>query len=137
MTTPRKTPPSSPKRPARAAKPKTPPAEKPKTSAKRPARTPRKPAAPRELTNVERLKADLEEMGTIPAGAVLAGTALTLARDLDNRKNSATSHAMCAKALIDVMAQLRELAPTKTRNDGIDKLRAKHDRRRSRLRAVE
>jgi len=62
----------------------------------------------------------------------LAAAAIALARDLDDPGNSATSHAMCSKALLDVMNRLRELAPPKQRDDGIDKIAAKHGRRRER-----
>lgn len=131
--TPRKTPPSTAKRPARAAKPSSATAAKAKPATRKRSTTrsskPKPPAKPVELTNVDRVRADVEELGGGLERSALAGAALTLAADLDNRKNSATSHAMCAKALIDVMAQLRELAPPKKRGDDIDRLKSKLPRR--------
>jgi hypothetical protein len=124
------------KRPARAAKATTPAADKPRPRARKRSAS-RTPSPPKELSTVDRVRSDLKEMGPELENSALAGAALTLAADLDNPRNSATSHAMCAKALLDVMAQLRELAPPKKAKDAIDKIRAKDDRRRSRLRAVQ
>lgn len=138
---PRKTPPASPKRPARTAKPAAPAATKAKPAPRKrsSSRSTKPKAAPDhvELSNVDRVRADLKDFGPDLERSGLAGAALTLARDLDNRKNSATSHAMCAKALVDVMGQLRELAPPRDARDGIDRIRGKDDRRRGRMYRVK
>lgn len=76
------------------------------------------------------VRKDIEGLGELAAGSTLAETALALARELDEPKNSATSKSMCAKAMIDVLRELRHVAPVKREADGVDDLRA---RRRQRL----
>lgn len=64
------------------------------------------------------------------ADSALAMTALALAGELDGH-NSATSKSMCARALLDVMDRLRELAPEQKEADGVDQLTAKRIERRA------
>ena len=88
-------------------------------------------------TNVaDSVARDLEEIKTrMPALAesALAATALALALQLDHPYNSATSKSMCAKALMDAIGQLRELAPPPVKRDKLDELTDRRERRRSGL----
>ena len=66
------------------------------------------------------------------ADSALGASALVLAAELDNAGNSATSKSMCAKALFEVMEQLRALAPPPAKEaDGIDDLASKREARRA------
>lgn len=73
---------------------------------------------------------DLEAMGAKAAESTLAATAIALAAELDGA-NSATSKSMCAKALLEVMRELRVLAPPKQEADKLDDLTARREARRS------
>jgi hypothetical protein len=75
---------------------------------------------------------DLERLGVEARDSALAELALALAAEIDEPKNSATSKAMCAKALMDTMAALRALAPPKKEADQADDLA---ERRRAARRA--
>ena len=75
-------------------------------------------AVERDLEAIEKLDPELARSG-------LAASALAVARELDDRSNSATSRSMCAKALIDTLDRLRELAPEPEEGDQLDDLRAK------------
>jgi hypothetical protein len=77
------------------------------------------------------LQKDIEALGARAVGSTLAETALALARELDKPKNSATSKSMCAKAMIDVLRELRSVAPANRGADGVDDLRARRKSRRS------
>ena len=61
--------------------------------------------------------------------AALKAMALSLADAMDG-PSSATSKSMCARALMDALSQLRELAPPEKREDRVDEV-AK--RRRDRI----
>jgi predicted phage-related endonuclease len=103
------------------------------TSAKAKTRT-RHPVAPafEVLTVTEAVKRDLRRLAERDPELANSGTAaaaLALAREIDESDNSATSKSMCAKALQDILAQLRELAPTEEGRDGIDDLSAKRNAR--------
>jgi hypothetical protein len=74
--------------------------------------------------------ASLRERDEELAGSGLAMSMLTMAYEMANPANSATSKSMCAKALADAMKQLRELAPPAKDADAIDDLA---DRRAQRL----
>jgi len=83
------------------------------------------------------------------ADSAMAATALAMARELDDvlaeqecescghvqswtpHPNSATSKSMCAKALLEVMQQLRQLAPPAKKETDLDKVRARRAARRS------
>lgn len=80
------------------------------------------------MSVVEAVKRDLEAFGGELAETSLAASALALAVELD-ADNSATSKSMCAKALMETMERLRELAPPKQRED--DELERVRAQRRS------
>lgn len=82
---------------------------------------------------VESLERDLEAMGPKARDSTLAATALALAADLDDDGNSATSHSMCAKSMIDVLRELRQLAPPRQEADGVTDLNAERNARRARV----
>ena len=58
--------------------------------------------------------------------------ALALAREIDTPGNSSTSKSVCARSLLDTMAQLRELMPTDQEADALDELSQRRDARRNR-----
>lgn len=60
---------------------------------------------------VEQDLAEIARRDLALARSALAMTAKALAERIDNPGNSATSVSMCAKALVEVMEKLRELAP--------------------------
>lgn len=63
------------------------------------------------------------------AESAIAASALAMARELDNASNSATSKAMCAKALREAMDRLRELAPEVEKSDDLDELSRRRSKR--------
>ena len=74
------------------------------------------------------------DVGKLPADlrdSALAELAKTLARELDSPKNSATSKSMNAKALLETLAKLRELAPPDEKKGLVHDIRSA---RRGRLR---
>lgn len=73
---------------------------------------------------------ELRERAPDLAGSSLAASALVLARELDNRRNSATSKSMCARELREVMGRLWELAPAPEEADWLDELKERRDTRR-------
>ena len=79
------------------------------------------------VTAVER---DLKALGPDAKGSTLAATALALARELDQPGNSATSKSMCAKSMVEVMREVRALAPAKREADRLDELNARRQARR-------
>jgi hypothetical protein len=81
-------------------------------------------AVERDLEALARRDQDLASSG-------LAATALTMARALDDPKNSATSKSMCARVLSDTLARLRALAPAAEERDGLDDLSARRAARRA------
>jgi hypothetical protein len=83
----------------------------------------------------EAVELELEEMGARVAGSALAATALALAAELD-AGNSATSKSMCAKALVDVLREVRALAPPRKETDGVDDLATRRAERRAAAAAV-
>ena len=76
------------------------------------------------------VRADLKGLGKDLEGSGLAAVAVAMAREIDG-ENSATSKSMCAKALQDILGQLRGLAPPKAERDRIDDLADKRNRRRA------
>lgn len=79
--------------------------------------------------SVERDLAELAKRDpSIPNGS-LAATAIELAKQLDNPKNSATSKSMCAKSLSDTMDRLNELAPPKKEGDRLDAIKGRAARK--------
>lgn len=73
---------------------------------------------------------DLQAFGDL-ADSALAASALSLARELDDHRNSATSKSMCARALIETLDRLRELAPPKKERSQLDELKARRAARRA------
>lgn len=85
------------------------------------------------LTVVDAVVRDLDEIAQTDAklaGSALAASALALAREMDS-PNSATSKSMCARALLETLDRLRDLAPTEHEEDAIDELRSRRERRRT------
>ena len=76
----------------------------------------------RDLADIARTSPEL-------ASSTLAATALALAREMDDagrdKPNSATSKAMCANSLREVMDRLRELMPAEEEADALDDLAAR------------
>jgi hypothetical protein len=66
------------------------------------------------------------------AQGALAASALALAREIDTPGNSATSKSMCAKALLDTLDRLRELAPSDAGDDRLDELATRRAARTAR-----
>jgi hypothetical protein len=71
---------------------------------------------------------ELEEFGA--AKSVLGETALALAVELDDGANSATSKSMCAKAMVDVLREIRALKPPKPKADSVTDLSERRAKRR-------
>lgn len=82
------------------------------------------------LESVERDLAAVGERDPVLAESGLAAAARQLAREMDG-DNSATSKAMCAKALMEALDRLRELAPAAKAEDRIDELAGKRTKRRA------
>lgn len=71
---------------------------------------------------------DVAERDPRLAESTLAMSALSLAREMDS-ESSATSKSMCARALLETMNRLLELAPPAREGDGIDDLSARRKKR--------
>jgi hypothetical protein len=87
------------------------------------------------MTVTEAVTKDLELLGSTAAESTLAATALTLAAGLDDG-NSLTSKSMAAKALADVMRELRALAPPIQEADGVASLDKRRQARRAAAQAA-
>jgi len=77
---------------------------------------------------------DLERIAVVApelAQGAEAFTALALAAEIDGN-NSATSKSMCAKALADLMSELRALTPEQEAGDSVDNLAARRAARLAR-----
>ena len=83
------------------------------------------------LEAVEGDIAEIAKRDKALADSGLAAMAKQLARELD-ANNSATSKSMCARALMDALEKLRDLAPADDAKDRVDELGARRDKRRSR-----
>lgn len=59
----------------------------------------------------------------------LGASIAVLAAQLDDPKTSATSKSMCAKALKDLLAEVRELAGQETGGDRLDELAKRRSKR--------
>lgn len=79
------------------------------------------------LRDLDAIRARDEDL----ADSALAATALALASEIDNEDNSATSKSMCAKALAEIMRELRDLAPPELKEDALVDLNARRSTRRS------
>jgi SpoVK/Ycf46/Vps4 family AAA+-type ATPase len=71
---------------------------------------------------VENVLRDIEKLGPEAAETGLAATALAVAQRLDDPGTSSTSVSMCSKSLIDVLRELRALAPPKIQEDRVDEI---------------
>lgn len=83
---------------------------------------------------VDAVRRDLDELDGRLRGlkdSAFAATALALAAELDDPGNSATSKSMCARALVETLDRLSELAPAKAEGDELDDLTARRERRRA------
>lgn len=83
------------------------------------------------LEATERDIADIAKRDKALAKSGLAATAKQLARELDSQGNSATSKSMCAKALMEALDRLRELAPAEQARGRIDELGTRRAKRRA------
>jgi hypothetical protein len=81
-------------------------------------------AVQRDLNRLAKRDPDLAKSG-------LAAAALALAAALDEPGNSATSKAMCAKALAETFGRLREMAPEEKRKDKVDEISSRRAARRA------
>jgi len=87
---------------------------------------------PARITVVASVKRDLAALGDRGlAVSGLAAVALELAAQMDDKTNSATSKSMCARALSEVLAQLRGLAPVEVEDDRLDDLASRRADRRA------
>lgn len=93
-----------------------------KTTRRRKPKTPTVAGVERDLAAIAKRDPELAKSG-------LAASALALAREMDD-DNSATSKSMCARALLDTLDRLRQLAPAKEEKDGVDELSARRAARR-------
>jgi hypothetical protein len=80
------------------------------------------------MTVVEAVEREVETLGSKAGDSPLAAVAFALARELDAR-NSATSKSMCAKAMVDVLRELRALVPPLEEKDDLDDLAAQRKKR--------
>lgn len=90
---------------------------------------PRKKAAPTVAAAVDRDLAVIAKLDKALAQSALAASAQALAREIDDPGNSATSKSMCARALLDALAQLREQIPEHDEKDKLDELSARRTAR--------
>jgi hypothetical protein len=77
---------------------------------------------------VAAVRRDLARLPEDLASGALAASALALASEMDDR-NSATSKSMCAKALLDTLNRLRELAPPERVANDLTRQRALREAR--------
>jgi hypothetical protein len=87
------------------------------------------------MSVVKSVEADLRDLAKRDkqlAKSGLAASALALAGEMDDPGNSATSKAMCARALAETFDRLRALAPAAQEKDRIDELSARRSARRRR-----
>lgn len=80
---------------------------------------------------INAVQKDLDSMPIEYATCGLAASALAMAREIDDPDNSATSKSMCARAMLDTLDKLRELAPKPEERDELDDLSARRASRRS------
>ena len=88
-----------------------------------------------EAVGADAVGRELVELGRrdpVLADGALANTARSLAETIDDPGTSATARAACAKALVDVLDRIRELAPEQVAGDALDDLGARREKRRAR-----
>lgn len=81
-------------------------------------------AAERDIESIRRRDTALAE-------SVLSASMLSLAYEMQDPFNSATSKSMCAKALMEAREQLLALAPPVERKDDLDELRTRRTAERA------
>jgi hypothetical protein len=67
-------------------------------------------------------RAELAALGVSPATSAVAASALELARQLDNPRNSATAKSMCAGRLQEALDRLLELNPPQREDTPLDEI---------------
>lgn len=77
------------------------------------------------------VRGDLAKMPDEIAASGMAMVALALARELQDPFNSATSKALCAARVTEILGELQRLAPPKQEADGIDRIAAQRKKRRA------
>jgi hypothetical protein len=90
---------------------------------------PRKKTPATVAAAVDRDLAQIAKLDKALAESALAASAQALAREIDDPDNSATSKSMCARALLDALAQLREQLPEPDEKDKLDELSARRTAR--------
>jgi hypothetical protein len=71
------------------------------------------------MTVYDATERELQKLPQELQDSAIAASALALARELDS-PNSATSKSMCARAHLEIMDRLRELAPPEETSDAVD-----------------
>jgi hypothetical protein len=74
---------------------------------------------------VQAVERDLEALPASLARSGLAASALALAREMDSVEVSATARAACSRSLVQVLRELRSLAPAGEEVDVVDELLAR------------
>ncbi|PTL55742.1 hypothetical protein [Paraconexibacter algicola] len=77
----------------------------------------------RDLAAIRKADAALADGG-------LAALAVSLAEQMDSPGTTGTERASCARALTQALAELRELAPPKKKEDAVDELKQRREQRR-------
>lgn len=78
------------------------------------------------------MRGDLERLGPRAEESALAETALAVAKRLDSPKTGGAAASMCAKVMIDLLRELRALAPPVKEADGVTNINEKRRGRRDR-----
>ena len=85
---------------------------------------------------IERDIAAIRKRDPALADSALAASAVTLAYEMQDPYNSATSKSMCAGKLHEALAELRELCPPERETDAVDELGSKREERRAAARVA-
>lgn len=86
-------------------------------------------ARPDLVAAVERELAEIRERSGATSDSALAATALVMAYEIQDPYNSATSKAMCAKAMAETMRDLRAACPPSEQEDRVDEIAKRRKRR--------
>jgi hypothetical protein len=89
---------------------------------------------------VDAVLGELDDLGKRDeklAGSTLGALAKSLAYELANPHNSATSKAACARELREALDRLRELAPPEQTTDRLDEVKQRREQRRGRRRTAD
>lgn len=85
----------------------------------------------RSITAAELEVERIRELDPALADSLMAAAIVSLAYELDNPYNSATSKANCVGELRQTMNRLHELMPESQEQDVVDELREQRDKRRA------